>query len=347
MSSREIHLPYLKVLFAGHGATASDSLRELAEVARAGGAEIDEAAELTVEDAYLAIANGIARDDPADTAAAAHAFVLGLQLTGDDAPRSGLSALGEALVAPHVPDPATTAEVLGGVLVDVMASGRITQAHMVELEASFGGTLVVSGDFDEGTFAMNGSASWLVAMVLDFTIAFGPEARCSTSTVTEQVNGQDVPVTVVSMETCTNLSFASAARGIDPRQWPDLNPFFKQVEVLRPQPEPPEGPWCGVIQEVVGPALNASLYTTNLDVTFLEDTGMASTAYDLTPDDPQLKADDARVDVDRGFLAVTDEGAHRRIQVTKIFHIEDLEIAHTWVCPLWAWQIVIAGWIGT
>ncbi len=348
MSSPEFHLPYLRIVVDAHGGDAETTLTEAAESAGHGLALVDLLDSVTLEDALAAMGPAASSEDPSDRVAAAHSYVLAIGLAPTTDISAGLRELGVALVEPFVDEPAATAEVLASVLGDIGTGDTITEAQITMLVDEFDGALTFAGDFAAGSFSLSGPAAPLVTLLVDLSMSFGPShAGCESRQTTEVVDGQVVPVTVVTMETCTNLPFEKARRGVDPRHWPDINPYFKSVEVLDPTTPPPPGSWAGVIQEVVGPALNLTLYRTNLTVTYVEDERLAATAYDLTPNVRTLPPDDDRVRIDRGYLSVTDEGAHRRIRVTKIFNIADLDVPHTWVCPLWVWQIVLAGWVGT
>ena len=165
------------------------------------------------------------------------------------------------------------------------------------------------------------------------------DLTCNTSSHRIVVDGQPRDVVFVEVDVCTNRTFADCKRSLDPTKWPDANPFF--VSVTPTFPITVSGAdWCGVVKEVVGPGVNLTYYETDLAITYLERPGQAVTAFDLAPN----RTDDGRVTVDRGFLSCTDEGLHRRIRTLKVYRIEDLNVAPSWICPLWSWQLALASW---
>jgi hypothetical protein len=135
----------------------------------------------------------------------------------------------------------------------------------------------------------------------------------------------------------TNAPFASLAEWVDPRRWPALAPmFFKRMDLVGPaEPlalaDPPDGQphWQGIFHEEVQLVRRLS---TLLSCTYWRsDAGTAATTYDL---DHSL---DREIDVDRGYLLVTDAGRVRRVQVLKIVGFtENLwDSVAVFVCPFW------------
>lgn len=135
----------------------------------------------------------------------------------------------------------------------------------------------------------------------------------------------------------TDATFASVAEWLDPRRWPALGPmFFKRMDLIGPTEPlalaaPPDGQphWEGIFHEEVQLVRRLS---TLLSCTYWrDDAGTAATTYDL---DHSL---DREIDVDRGYLLVTDAGKVRRVQVLKIVGFtEDLwDAVAVFVCPFW------------
>ena len=180
-----------------------------------------------------------------------------------------------------------------------------------------------------------GPGAWVAAQLLDQSTQ--RRAECSVGFDLDPLTGKRV--TVVRLEACTNLTFDECRSRIDPMQWTRCNPYFWSVTPIPPRVDDPTG-WCGGIKEVVGPGLNFRYYETDLSVRYIEQTRLAFSSFDLNP----AGNDDDQVSVDRGCLGVIDEGSHRRIQMAKVYRIEDFDAPHPWVCPLWASQFVIAGW---
>jgi hypothetical protein len=135
----------------------------------------------------------------------------------------------------------------------------------------------------------------------------------------------------------TDASFASVAEWLDPRQWHALAPmFFKRMDPVGPAEPlaldaPPDGQphWQGIFHEEVQ---LVRLVSTLLNCTYWRnDAGTAATTYDL---DHSL---DREIDVDRGYLLVTDAGGVRRVQALKIVSFtENLwDGVAVFACPFW------------
>jgi hypothetical protein len=146
-----------------------------------------------------------------------------------------------------------------------------------------------------------------------------------------------VPATWVYSELETDASFAHVADWVDPRNWSRWGPaFFRKMELqfappapLTIDPPPPGDPhWHGVFLEQVR---LVRLVNTALRCSYWRGEKAAAMTYDL---DASL---DKQIDVDRGFLLVTDLGTARRVQVLKI-----VSFTNDWwdrvarlVCPFW------------
>jgi hypothetical protein len=213
---------------------------------------------------------------------------------------------------------------------------------LADLESAFAPWLTAGFN----TVAMNhvsftGRAAATAAMMMEATALY--ETQCTSAWKKDPYSKKKS--THVQIELCTSLSFAECSRRIDPTKWPECNPYFNSVTKLTPAVGTPQN-WYGKIKEEVGPGLNFSYYKTDLKVRYVEQAGMVATAFDLVPAAEQTG--DGRVTVDRGFLAVIEEGTHRRVQMVKVYRIEDQtgkrEVPHDWVCPLWAQQMTLAGW---
>ena len=87
-------------------------------------------------------------------------------------------------------------------------------------------------------------------------------------------------------------------------------------------------------------AARSQIYETDLIVRYVSHPGLVAVSFDLAPNG----TGDHKVSVDRGFVAVTDEGEHRRVRVLKVYRIEDFDMYTTFICPLWCWQVAMAGW---
>jgi hypothetical protein len=135
----------------------------------------------------------------------------------------------------------------------------------------------------------------------------------------------------------TDAPLAGVADWIDPRNWSTWGYlFFRRMELLGAPPAPvgisppPDGDdhWQGVFHEEV--RLIEPLNTL-LRCVHWRGPGAAAVTYDL---DLSL---DGQLDVDRGFLLVTDTGAARRVQVLKIVGFTD-DLWNSLAplsCPFW------------
>jgi hypothetical protein len=164
-------------------------------------------------------------------------------------------------------------------------------------------------------------------------IAFIGDDCCTIRRV--QVGGIDA--TWVYAEFETDADFAGVADWVDPRNWHHWGPlFFRRMDLLAAPPAPatisppPTGDqhWHGVFHEEVR---LFSLVNTLLRCSYWRDTRAAAMTYEL---DLSL---DGEIDVDRGFLLVTDTGTVRRVQVLKIvsFTTDVWDTVASLVCPFW------------
>jgi hypothetical protein len=135
----------------------------------------------------------------------------------------------------------------------------------------------------------------------------------------------------------TDAPFGHVADWVDPRNWAKWGPlFFRRMDLLLAppapidiSPPPPGTPhWHGVFHEEVR---LVRLVNTLLRCSYWRGQGAAGMTYDL---DLSL---DGEIDVDRGFLLVTDLGATRRVQVLKIvgFTNDWWDRVARLVCPVW------------
>jgi hypothetical protein len=280
-----------------------------------------------------------------DRYAGALAFVLALRLHQQSGPDGVLEAaekLGQELLQQFRPadEASTAASHLVDAVMRLLANPEVSETVQEALQAAFGTSLAITLGELEDTVIMSGVAAKMATMLTELASL---DLRCRSETSTVLVNGVEREVTLVEIEICTHASFEACSKGIDPRHWPECSPYFQSVVVLGSTP-PTTGSWYGVIQERVGPALNGSTYTTNLAVTYVEQPGVVAMSFDLAADTPGLPSDDQRISVDYGFSSVVDEGPHRRFRTLKVYRIEDMTTPHLWTCPLWAQQIVMAGW---
>ena len=146
-----------------------------------------------------------------------------------------------------------------------------------------------------------------------------------------------VRATWVFSEFETDAQLDGVAGWVDPRNWRTWGPlFFRRMDLLGAPPAPvgitppPDGQphWQGVFHEEVR---LVKLVNTLLRCSYWRGEGAAGMTYDL---DLSL---DGEIDVDRGFLLVTDLGSVRRVQVLKIvsFTTEVWDLAAELVCPFW------------
>jgi len=135
----------------------------------------------------------------------------------------------------------------------------------------------------------------------------------------------------------TDAPLAGVADWLDPRNWGKWGYlFFRRMDLLGAPPAPvgiappPDGDdhWQGVFHEEVR---LVRLVNTLLRCHHWRGPGAAAMTYDL---DLSL---DGQLDVDRGFLLVTDTGATRRVQVLKIVSFTDdvWDSVAPLVCPFW------------
>jgi hypothetical protein len=152
-----------------------------------------------------------------------------------------------------------------------------------------------------------------------------------------QVRVDGIRATWVYSEFETDADFAHVADWVDPRNWSKWGAaFFRKMELqfappapVDISPPPPGDPhWHGVFHEQVR---LVRLVDTALRCSYWRGEGAAGMTYDL---DASL---DRQIDVDRGFLLVTDLGAARRVQVLKIvsFTNDWWDFVAQLVCPFW------------
>jgi hypothetical protein len=294
----------------------------------------------TSPDLALGLAAG-AVDSPLaiDRFAAAQAFVLGVLVERREDVLSGLTEIADAQVAPFEPvDLAAASRHLihaVRVLTQQSINERVPPEALHSFSLAFGSALQITGDTASAQVAFSGPAARPARMLIDLARTW---RVCTAEAVTSKADGGKGKVTRVEIDICTNLSFERCQRGVDPMHWPECNPYFKKVTRLGNPSLSPDG-WAGQIREVVGPSLNKGRsYTTDLLVRVLRQSGLAVVAFDLVP------SFRGPVSVDRGFVSVTEEGLHRRVRVFKIYRIDDLKPPLSWVCPLWVWQVALAGW---
>jgi hypothetical protein len=164
-------------------------------------------------------------------------------------------------------------------------------------------------------------------------IAFIGDDCCTIRRV--QVNG--IGATWIFAEFETDATFEGVADWVDPRNWHHWGPlFFRRMDLLASPPapvsitSPPTGDphWHGIFHEEVR---LFTLVNTLLRCSYWRDTHAAAMTYEL---DVSL---DGEIDVDRGFLLVTDTGPVRRVQVLKIvsFTTDAWDTLASLVCPFW------------
>jgi hypothetical protein len=307
-------------------------------------AQAAELREFPVSDALAALAGAVGSGRGPDVTAAVQGLVLGSGLQSldeDSVDRGSLESLADALVAVTGASGSSAGEQLASAALGLQ-NGRFTDDEIREpLAAAFGDHLTVEPSLlDDDTTTLSGPAAEVAAQLIDI------------SSVQQQVGCEvwyrpDLEVTSVFLETCTALPFDTCCQRISPLRWPDCNPYFASVtrEGQCTDTSAPIG-WFGAVLEEVGPGLNLSYYKTDLGVRYVEDGRTAATAFKIARagNGTGGGGGDGRVKWDSGFLAVVDEGAHRRIQMRKDYRIVDLDVPLDWLCPLWASQLVISGW---
>lgn len=292
-------------------------------------------------DAACGLGTGV-RVEPRDVTAVVDAMTIGGRVLRDrpsDVDLAGsLGSLAGGLLTQVGADPAR-AEALVASVQSLAGAKRTTAAHVQAVSDAFGSTVHVAPSTRHvATMTVTGPAARVAAQVLELAARRRTECHADFEPAADQHSSYDV--TVVRLEACTALSFTECRARVDPAGWARCNPYFQSVDVLERTPEPTG--WRGAIRERVGPGLNRSVYETDLDVRFHEARGLAFAAFDLRA--PELRHDDGRVVVDRGCVGVIDEGAHRRLQMVKVYRISDFDAPHDWVCQLWASQFVSSGW---
>ena len=296
----------------------------------------------TIGEAVDLLRLGLKSGRESDVSAAIQGLVLGGRLDLDPGPdRPGrpvakLRALAGRLLASVGAHPSGANQLVGAV--ERLASAVSVDEARGDLSDAFGDRLTIR----DSTTAANvrvfgGPAAALAAQIVDVTRLVA-QTTCRATSRRDPDTSSDA--TFVRYEACTALPYDTCVQRIDPLRWPDCNPYFSYVKGLDCQPCAPKPGWFGRIKEKVGPALNLSYYETDLTVRYHQEPGIAATAFELA----HPNTGDGRVTVDRGFLAVLDEGSHRRVQMTKVYRIRDLNVEHSWVCPLWSSQFVISGW---
>jgi hypothetical protein len=166
-----------------------------------------------------------------------------------------------------------------------------------------------------------------------YETAFVGENVCTVRPVT--VNG--IRATWIFSEFETDAPLDGVADWLDPRNWAKWGYlFFRRMDLLGAPPAPlsinppPEGHdhWQGVFYEEVR---LFSPVNTLLDCSHWRDPGAAAMTYDLS------RSLDTQLDVDRGYLLVTDTGPTRRVQVLKIvgFTNDLWDRLARLVCPFW------------
>ncbi len=223
----------------------------------------------------------------------------------------------------------------------LIGDATITDEIAELMTTAFEGKVQYSVDPDTGLWTVEGEATEAALMLCELG---GMGFNCNMRNAKVQLGGREVEVLVIECEFCTQLPMERTKKAVDPRNWDDTYPgFFQSIQVLAPVPAPPGGTWNGVIQEKVGALVLGTPLVTNLAVSYLEGPRFAVTTYDLAPDGAVPEADDGKVKVDYGFLAVTDEGVHRRNRLLKVVRIENTPWP-AWFHPLWAQQLLMMGW---
>jgi hypothetical protein len=289
-----------------------------------------------------ALIEAVDMDVRRDRYAASLAYVLGVRFFNDTGTlEPELSALGGKIVSRfNDSDPFEGELALRSAVFLLSEDKAITQEVADFLTTAFEGKVEFSFDASSNEWKMQGEATEAALMLCELA-SMGMNCRSRKGRF--KLGNTEVPVLVTECEVCTQAPYDRVMVGVDPRNWPVYNPgFFQSVNVVSGTPAA-TGSWRGVIQESVGALLTGTPIVTNLRVSYLEEKGVAVTAYDLAGDSANLPADDGSVKVDFGFFSVTDEGVHRRIRLLKVLRIENVPMP-AWVHPLWAQQLAAIGW---
>jgi len=307
--------------------------------------------DVDVGDAMLKAASNVAFPDVfpgaqrrADRFGTAQAFVLGVQhVQGDERReahpehRAHLEHLGRSLLNQYATRQPGPPEALVDAI-DILTRAERVEEAAEPLQAAFGGALHINVAEDTGLLTFQGMGALLATMLLDLATNL---PKCWTREAQIEIDGVEQPVTMVEIDACTHAPFDRCKHGVSPLNWPNCNPYFLSVKV-QGQATPAEGGWSATVRERVGPAVNLSVYETDLVVRYFEQPGLATVSFDLAP--KETRGGDKRVTYDLGFVSVTDEGVHRRFRTMKLYRIDDLATPLNWICPLWCWQVVMAGW---
>jgi hypothetical protein len=161
-------------------------------------------------------------------------------------------------------------------------------------------------------------------------VAFIGEQLCRVEKVT--VDGRKAVWIYSEFETDAQLD-TIATNWVDPRRWPKIGPLlFKKMDLIGGDPLPigtlGEDHWHGAFLEEV--QLGKTLRTI-LHCDYWRGARAAGMTYDLD------FSTDGEIDVDRGFLSVTDLGDTRLVKALKIvgFTTDIWDYVATTVCPFW------------
>ncbi len=295
--------------------------------------------DMPATEAVARAAEDVPYEGSIDQFALAQAFVLGVRVPSlREEDIGALRDLGNTLVSSVGVDTETGAQDdLIGAVATIEPGSPIPPDAIVGIASALGSALVVTEGAAPGQVEFSGPAARFAAMLVE--LAWNLPPRCRSRFDTVLVGDELKMVTLVEVDVCTDLPFAHIRERIDPRNWPTYNPYFISVTTIKGPDMAGDG-WSGVVKEVVGPGVNGSVYETDLAVRCVAQPQLMAVAFDLA----ERPTGDKLVTVDRGFLSVTDEGARRRTRVLKVYRIEDLDLPHYWVCPLWAAQVALSGW---
>ena len=244
------------------------------------------------------------------------------------------------------PDLALAEVALSDAMQRMLDNPEITIDTAAQLVEAFGGSLAFTASPDETIITFTGPAAETATMFCELAcMDFGISLNTIPGTVT--VGHVDIEVFKFDHEFCTQAPFERTKAAVDPQYWHTYNPgFFRKVTVMTKQQIGTGADWVGVIQEEAGVLTNGTPLKTNLSISYIEQPGVAVTAYDLAPSTlpAPVIADDNNVTVDYGLFGVVDEGIHRRMRMVKVLHVNGFESVPAWVWKLWTMQLSMAGW---